>query len=133
MFLTRVVGQGASLDLLIADLAADLETRTYEIAKSGDAWLLRTRKSYAPVIRAAADIGDQALAMSEADIAVLAAIAYHQPITRTGLNEIFGREISRDVIGRLSARADRPRAARAATGRTAQLCHHIGLSGRVRS
>lgn len=103
--LARVVGQGASLDLLIADLRADLAERPYEIAKAGDGWFLRTRPAYAPVIRAAADIGDQALALSEADIAVLAAIAWHQPITRAGLKEIFGRDISRDVIGRLSARA----------------------------
>ena len=36
-------------------------------------------------------------------LAVLAAIAYHQPITRDGLKDIFGKEISRDLIGRLHA------------------------------
>lgn len=36
--------------------------------------------------------------------AVLAAIAYHQPITRDRLKDIFGKEISRDLIGRLHAR-----------------------------
>ena len=51
--LARVVGQAASVDLLIEDLAA---------------------------------------------------IAYHQPITRDGLKDIFGKEISRDLIGRLHAR-----------------------------
>jgi len=35
---------------------------------------------------------------------VLAAVAYHQPITRDGLKDIFGKEISRDLIGRLHAR-----------------------------
>ena len=35
---------------------------------------------------------------------MLAAIAYHQPITRDGLKNIFGKEISRDLIGRLHAR-----------------------------
>ena len=34
----------------------------------------------------------------------LAAIAYHQPITRDRLKDIFGKEISRDLIGRLHAR-----------------------------
>ena len=28
----------------------------------------------------------------------------HQPITRDGLKEIFGKEVSRDLIGRLHAR-----------------------------
>ena len=37
-------------------------------------------------------------------VLVLAAIAYHQPITRDGLKDIFGKEISRDLIGRLHAR-----------------------------
>ena len=35
---------------------------------------------------------------------MLAAIAWHQPITRDGLKDIFGKEISRDLIGRLHAR-----------------------------
>ncbi|WP_038133486.1 SMC-Scp complex subunit ScpB [Thioclava indica] len=103
--LARVVGQGASVDLLIADLMADLEGRSFEVAKIGDGWMLRTRPAYADAIRAAADVDDQLLDLSEFDVAVLAAIAYHQPITRDGLRDIFGKDISRDLIGRLHARA----------------------------
>ena len=102
--LARVVGQGASVDLLVEDLAADLEGRSFEIAQVAGGWMFRTRPAYAPAIRAAADVGDQLLCLSEFDIAVLASIAYHQPITRDGLKDIFGREISRDLIGRLHAR-----------------------------
>ncbi|MDD9723562.1 SMC-Scp complex subunit ScpB [Sulfitobacter sp. PR48] len=102
--LTRVVGQGASVDLLVEDLGADLEGRAFEIAQVAGGWIFRTRAAYAPAIRAAADIGDQLLDLSEFDVAVLAAIAYHQPITRDGLKDIFGKEISRDLIGRLHAR-----------------------------
>lgn len=102
--LARVVGQGASVDLLIEDLAADLADRPYEVARAGTGWLLRTRAAYAPAIRAATDAGGQALELNEFDLAVLAAIAYHQPISRDGLKEIFGKEISRDLIGRLAER-----------------------------
>ena len=102
--LARVVGQGASVDLLIEDLAADLEGRAFEIAQVAGGWMLRTRAAYAPAIRAAAAVEDQLLDLSEYDVAVLAAIAYHQPITRDGLKDIFGKEISRDLIGRLHAR-----------------------------
>lgn len=102
--LARVVGQGASVDLLIADLAADLAARPYEIARVGDGWILRTRPAYGPVIRAAADAGGQDPDLGEFDIAVLAAIAYHQPITRDGLKDIFGKAISRELIGRLHSR-----------------------------
>ena len=66
--------------------------------------MLRTRPAYAPAIRMAAVLGDLALNMNEFDMVVLAAIAYHQPITRDGLKDIFGKEISRDLIGRLHAR-----------------------------
>ena len=91
--LARIVGQGASVDLLVADLAADLDGRAFEIAQVAGGWMFRTRATYAPAIRAAADIGNQLLDLSEFDVAVLAAIAYHQPITRDGLKDIFGKEI----------------------------------------
>ena len=102
--LARVVGQGASVDLLIEDLAADLKGRAFEIAQVAGGWMFRTRPAFAPAIRAAADVGNQIQDLNEFDIAVLAAIAYHQPITREGLKDIFGKEISRDLIGRLNAR-----------------------------
>ena len=102
--LARVVGTGVSVDLLIDDLAVDLEGRPYEVAQLGAGWMLRTRAAYAPAIRAAADVGAQALNLSVFDLAVLAAIAYHQPISRDGLKDIFGKEISRDLIGRLAER-----------------------------
>ncbi|MBQ2260498.1 MAG: SMC-Scp complex subunit ScpB [Loktanella sp.] len=99
--LTRVVGQGVSVDLLIDDLAADLDGRAFEIAAVAGGWMFRTRPAYAPAIHAAADVGGQGLDLSDHDVAVLAAIAYHQPVTRDGLKEIFGKDISRDLIGRL--------------------------------
>jgi segregation and condensation protein B len=102
--LARLVGEGVSVDLLIDDLAADLEGRAVEPARVGDGWILRTRPAYAPAIRAAADAGGQGVDLKPFEAAVLAAIAYHQPITRDGLGDLFGREITRDLIGRLHAR-----------------------------
>ncbi|WP_299851806.1 SMC-Scp complex subunit ScpB [uncultured Roseovarius sp.] len=102
--LAKVIGQGASVDQLIEDLEVELTERPYEIARVTDGWMLRTRPAYAPAIRAAADLGEQDLDLREFDVAVLAAIAYHQPITREGLKDIFGKEINRDLIGRLHAR-----------------------------
>ena len=102
--LGRVVGQGASVDLLIADIQAELKSRPYEIACVADAWLMRTRVQFAGAIRAAADVNDQLMDLNEFEIAVLAAVAYHQPLTRDGLKDIFGKDISRDLIGRLRMR-----------------------------
>ncbi|MAC78190.1 MAG: chromosome segregation protein ScpB [Rhodobacteraceae bacterium] len=103
--LTRVVGQGVSVDLLIDDLNADLSTRPYELARVGGGWIMRTRPAYGPIIRAAARAGEQTVDLSDFDTAVLAAIAFHQPITREGLRDIFGKDISRDLIGRLHDQA----------------------------
>lgn len=102
--LSRVVGQGVSVELLIEDLSADLEGRSFEIARIADGWVLRTRAIYAPAIREAANVSHQLLDLNEFDVAVLAAVAYHQPVTRDGLKDIFGKEISRDLIGRLHDR-----------------------------
>jgi len=113
--LARVVGQRASVDLLIADLTAELEGRSFEVAQAAGGWMLRTQPAYAVAIRTAADVGDQDLDLRESDGAVLAAIAYHQPVTRHGLKDIFGKDISRDLIGRLHAQgliATGPRAPR---------------------
>tara|TARA_R100000655_G_scaffold53326_2_gene91258 strand:+ start:1143 stop:1736 length:594 start_codon:yes stop_codon:yes gene_type:complete len=102
--LARVVGQGASVDLLIEDLSLDLEERSFELVQVAGGWMFRTRAAYAPAIRLAANVDDQLTDLNAFDVAVLAAVAYHQPITRDGLKDIFGKEISRDLIGRLHAR-----------------------------
>lgn len=99
--LARVVGQDAPVDLLIRDLQAELQARPYDLVRVADGWMVRTRPAYAESIRAAADIGRQHLDLTEFEAAVLAAIAWHQPLTRDGLKDIFGRDISRDLIGRL--------------------------------
>jgi segregation and condensation protein B len=132
--LARVVGQGASVDLLISDLAVDLEGRAFEVTAIASGWMLRTRAGYGTVIRAAADVGNQDLDLNEFDVAVLAAVAYHQPITRDGLKDIFGKEISRDLIGRLHALdliATGPRAPRRGAPytfvTTEQFLVHFGL------
>lgn len=102
--LAAVVGQSVSVEMLIDDLRIELSERPYDIAHVADGWMLRTRTIYADVIQAAADVGDQNMDLNEFDVAVLAAVAYHQPITREGLKNIFGKDISRDLIGRLHAR-----------------------------
>ena len=89
---------------LIEDLATDLADRSFEVARVGTGWMLRSRSAYAAAIHAAADLSNQTFSLDEFDMAVLAAIAYHQPISRNGLKEIFGKEINRELIGRLSER-----------------------------
>lgn len=101
--LARVVGQGANLDLLLADLRAELAERPVELRRIGAAWALRTRPGLGPAIRAALEPDLHATPLSERDLAVLAAIAYHQPITRAALGAVFGTPVGRDLLARLRA------------------------------
>ncbi|WP_299870192.1 SMC-Scp complex subunit ScpB [uncultured Roseobacter sp.] len=119
--LARVVGQGASVEILIDDIQAELTGRPYELAHVAGGWIFRTKTQFAESIKAAADLGDQSLAFTEMEMGVLCAIAYHQPIDRAGLKDIFGKEVSRDLIARLRYMrliADGPRAPRRGAPRT---------------
>ena len=99
--LARVVGQGASVEMLIDDIQAELVGRPYELAQVAGRWMFRTKTQFAEAIKAAADLGEQSLAFTEMEMGVLCAIAYHQPIDRAGLKDIFGKEVSRDLLARL--------------------------------
>lgn len=102
--LARVVGQGVSVDLLIEDIVTELKGRPYELMAVADGWTMRTRVQYSDAIRVAADVSEQLMDLNAFEVAVLAAVAYHQPLTRDGLKDIFGKDISRDLIGRLRSR-----------------------------
>jgi segregation and condensation protein B len=100
--LARVVGKDCSIDLLIDDLHDELRSRPYELVLVAGGWQHRSRSAYADAIRASqAPTRGGAAALSEFEAMVLMAIAYSQPITRSELSKIFGREVSRDVIASL--------------------------------
>lgn len=113
--LAHLVGQGAPVETLINDIQAELTGRPYELVQAAGGWMFRTRTQFADAIKAAADLGDQPLPFTEIEMAVLCAVAYHQPIDRAGLADIFGKEVSRDLLARLRYRiliANGPRAPR---------------------
>lgn len=100
--LARVVGSDCSIDLLIDDLHEDLRSRPYELVSVAGGWQHRTRSSYADTIRASsAPTRSATAALSEFEAMVLMSVAYFQPVTRSELSKIFGKEVSRDVIGSL--------------------------------
>jgi segregation and condensation protein B len=99
--LARMIGQGVSVEMLIEDIQVELTGRPYELSHVAGGWMFRTRTQFANAIKAAADLGDQSLAFTEMEMGVLCAIAYHQPVDRAGLKDIFGKEVSRDLLARL--------------------------------
>lgn len=99
--LSRVIGRDCSIDLLIEDISSELSARPYEIVAVAGGWQFRTRPRQAEVLQAALGQGPASSGIPETEMLVLACIAYHQPVTRAALAGIVGREVSRDVIGRL--------------------------------
>lgn len=100
--LLQVVGRECALDLLIADISAELTDRPYEIARVAGGWQFRTRTRHAVALRIArGEEGPSRREMTEREALVLTIIAYMQPITRDAISRITGREVSRDLIGRL--------------------------------
>lgn len=100
--LARVVGKNCSIELLIDDLREELSSRPYELVSVAGNWQHRTRSRFAETIRASsAPTRGGAAALSEFEAMVLMAVGYFQPITRGELSKIFGREVSRDIIGNL--------------------------------
>ncbi|MCG8274667.1 SMC-Scp complex subunit ScpB [Aquamicrobium sp. NLF2-7] len=100
--LARVVGKDCSIDLLIDDLVEELRDRPYELVSVAGGWQHRTRPRFAETIRASsAPTRGGAAALSEFEAMVLMAVGYFQPVTRGELSKIFGKEVSRDVIGNL--------------------------------
>lgn len=100
--LARVVGRSCSIELLIDDLREELRSRPYDIVLVAGGWQHRSRTAYASAIRAAqAPTRSSPMSLSEREAAVLAAIAYLQPVTRGELSTMFGNEVSRDTIASL--------------------------------
>lgn len=100
--LARVVGKDCSIDLLIDDLIEELRDRPYYVVSVAGGWQHRSRPRFADSIRASsAPTRGGAAALSEFEAMVLMSAGYFQPVTRGELSKIFGREVSRDVIGNL--------------------------------
>jgi hypothetical protein len=74
----------------------------------------RLAASHPPAVRRddpgiAAPTRGGAAALSEFEAMVLMAVGYFQPVTRGELSKIFGKEVSRDVIGLTGCRVSSAR------------------------
>ena len=99
--LSRIVGKDCSIDLLIDDIREELRGRPYDLISVAGGWKHLTRPAYGDAIRAALGGGESTTGLTQPDVLALMAIAYFQPITRAELSSFFGKEVSRDLIGRL--------------------------------
>ncbi len=102
--LAQLVGAACRLDDLLADIDAELRARPYEIVRVAGGWQFRTRPRHAAALRSIEGSKDAgAPEFTKLEMIALSAIAYLQPVTRAELSRFAGREVSRDVIGRLKS------------------------------
>ena len=91
--------------IFYADIRDELRARPYELVQVAGGWQLRTKARYADAIRAlnngARDAGPPELTPTE--LLAVTTIAYLQPATRAELSRLVGKEVSRDIIGRLKS------------------------------
>ena len=104
--LAKIVGKNCNLDDLLADIRDELRARPYDLVFVAGGFQLRTKPRFSAAIRAASagDLRDAgAPELTPTELLAVTAIAYLQPATRAELSRLAGKEISRDVIGRLKA------------------------------
>lgn len=99
--LAQIVGENCSIDLLIDDIREELRGRPYDLVAVAGGWKHLTRPAYADAIRTVNGDRQGDAGPGEAGMLVLMCVAYFQPVTRAELSSFLGREVSRDLIGRL--------------------------------
>ncbi len=100
--LATLIGRAVVLDELIADIQIELKARPYELVLVAGGWQHRTRPRFTDAIRAASSLREPGPPdLSKTDTMVLTVVGYFQPVTRTKISEMLGKEISRDTIARL--------------------------------
>ena len=102
--LAKIVGKNCNLDDLIADIRDELRARPYELVFVAGGYQLRTKPRFSAAIRAAnaGELCDAGLPeLTPTELLAVTAIAYLQPATRAEISRLAGKDISRNVVGRL--------------------------------
>lgn len=121
---------GASLEVLAADYAL----RGVNLVQRGGRWLLQTAPDCAHILERAREVPRK---LGKAALEALAIIAYHEPVTRTDIEEIRGVATARGTLDTLlEAGFVRPAGRRESPGRPMQYATtplflaHFGLETR---
>jgi segregation and condensation protein B len=96
--LSSLVGGDCHLDQLIADIREELRARPYELVAVAGGFAYRTRPAYADVILASGVVATTSPQLSPLEGLAVTAIGYFQPITRVGICDILGKNVSRDIL-----------------------------------
>jgi segregation and condensation protein B len=86
---------GADVQVLLAQLQQDYESRGVNLIRVGGKWTLRTASDLAWLLTREAIVPRK---LSRAAIETLAIVAYHQPVTRAEIEEIRGVTTSKGTL-----------------------------------
>jgi len=101
--LSGLVGDACNLEHLLDDIRAELRGRPYELVCVAGGFQHRTRPRHAEAVRAAGLVVEEGRGLSPTESLVLVAVGYFQPITRSAISRLLGREVSRDLMASLRA------------------------------
>lgn len=103
--LAGLIGAGARLEQLIAEVRDALRDRPYDLVAVAGGWMMHTRPAYADVIAAAAPAAVAGPELGQEEMIVLMTIAMHQPVTRTQLENMLRPDLKvpKELIQRLRA------------------------------
>ncbi|MEE8502519.1 MAG: SMC-Scp complex subunit ScpB [Kiloniellales bacterium] len=129
--IARHLPEDADQDDLISELSALYANRGVNLMKVGNRWAFRTAPDVAPMMQIEAAVRRKP---SRAAVETLAIIAYHQPVTRTEIEEVRGVALSRGTLDLLlEASWIKPKGRRRTPGRpvtwgtTDDFLDHFGL------
>src|SRR5258707_11738711 len=132
MLATRLP-EGTDIAGLLAELAETYRNRGVTLEKVAGGWAFRTAADLAPRLMLERLVSRK---LSRAAIETLAIIAYHQPVTRTEIEEIRGVVVNRGILDTLMESGwIRPKGHKQTPGRpatwvtTPEFLVHFGLDG----
>ncbi|MBU6449912.1 MAG: SMC-Scp complex subunit ScpB [Rhodospirillales bacterium] len=93
--LANLLPEDADVDAVMAALRQAYEQRGVNIAVIGGGWQFRTAPDLAPFLRKVVELPRR---LPRVAMESLAIIAYHQPVTRTEIEEIRGAALSQNTL-----------------------------------
>lgn len=93
--LANLLPEDADVDAVMAALTLVYEARGVNIAVIGGGWQFRTAPDLAPFLRKVVELPRR---LPRVAMESLAIIAYHQPVTRTEIEEIRGAALSQNTL-----------------------------------
>ena len=126
--------EGSDVSVLLKELQANYSERGINLNRVGEKWAFRTAADLAGDLHIEVE---KAKKMTRATLETLAIIAYHEPVTRSEIEEIRGVALSKGTLDiLLEAKWIRPRGRKRVPGRpvlwatTDDFLDHFGLEHR---